>query len=74
MKSSGTRVLFGKFSPPRTEDYELVRQVKLQVIKMFSKDRKSWMQKEREQLVNDRNLNRDRWNNKRYPTDRKSVV
>lgn len=59
--------LFRQSSPPMPEDYELVIQVKSQVMRLFTQDRKAWMQKEREQLVNDRTLNSDRWNNKRYP-------
>ncbi|KAH6688973.1 SWIRM domain-containing protein [Plectosphaerella plurivora] len=57
---------FRSSEPPRPEEYELALQVKSQVLKMYSRDRRSWMQKERELLVNDRKMNHDRWNNKRY--------
>jgi hypothetical protein len=57
---------FRSSEPPRPEEYELALQVKSQVLKMYSRDRLSWMQKERELLVNDRRINHDRWNNKRY--------
>lgn len=57
---------FRTSEPPRAEEYELALQVKSQVMQMYSKDRYSWMLKERRLLVDDRSKNHERWNNKRY--------
>ncbi|WDK17576.1 SWIRM domain-containing protein [Colletotrichum graminicola] len=54
--------LFREGSPPQREDYELALQLKSQVMRLFANRRKSWYEKEREQVRADRKLNHARWN------------
>ncbi|KAK2003803.1 SWIRM domain-containing protein [Colletotrichum falcatum] len=61
--------LFREGSPPQREDYELALQLKSQVMRLFATKRKSWYEKEREQVRADRKLNHARWNSVvRYQT------
>ncbi|TQN71535.1 SWIRM domain-containing protein [Colletotrichum shisoi] len=61
--------LFREGSPPQREDYELALQLKSQVMRLFANKRKSWYEKEREQVRADRKLNHARWNSVvRYQT------
>ncbi|KAJ0338478.1 hypothetical protein KNSL1_012434 [Colletotrichum chrysophilum] len=61
--------LFREGSPPQPEDYELLLQCKSQAIELFSRDRKAWFEKERDQVRADRKLNSARWNSVvRYQT------
>ncbi|OLN94064.1 SWIRM domain-containing protein [Colletotrichum chlorophyti] len=61
--------LFREASPPQREDYELALQLKSQVMKLFNSNRKSWFEKERDQVRADRKLNHERWNSgMRYQT------
>lgn len=66
--ASRNAALFERSSPPRREHYELTLQFKSQIMLLFTKDRRAWMEKERALLIKDRAAFRDRWNNKRYPT------
>lgn len=54
--------MFREGSPPQPEDYELALELKSQVMKLFANNRKSWFEKEREQVRADRRLNSARWN------------
>ncbi|WYZ39046.1 hypothetical protein EsH8_III_000960 [Colletotrichum jinshuiense] len=61
--------LFREGSPPQREDYELALQLKSQVMRLFASKRKSWYEKERDQVRADRKLNHARWNSVvRYQT------
>ncbi|KAK1493771.1 SWIRM domain-containing protein [Colletotrichum cuscutae] len=61
--------LFREGSPPLREDYELALQLKSQVMRLFANKRKSWYEKERDQVRADRKLNHARWNSVvRYQT------
>ncbi|TEA12329.1 SWIRM domain-containing protein FUN19 [Colletotrichum sidae] len=61
--------LFREASPPQREDYELVLHLRSQVMKLVSKDPRSWLEKERNQVRADRKLNSSRWNSGgRYQT------
>ncbi|KAF9872163.1 SWIRM domain-containing protein [Colletotrichum karsti] len=54
--------LFREGSPPQREDYELALQLQSHVMKLFEGNRKSWFEKERDQVRADRKLNSARWN------------
>ncbi|KAL0937835.1 SWIRM domain-containing protein [Colletotrichum truncatum] len=61
--------LFREGSPPQREDYELALQLKSHVMKLFASNRRSWFEKERDQVRADRKLNSARWNSVvRYQT------
>ncbi|ROT41594.1 hypothetical protein SODALDRAFT_338862 [Sodiomyces alkalinus F11] len=65
--ASRNTALFGGASPPRREHYELTLQFKSQIMLLYTKNRRAWMEKERALLIKDREAIRDRWSNKRYP-------
>ncbi|KAL2758305.1 hypothetical protein ACRALDRAFT_2100623 [Sodiomyces alcalophilus JCM 7366] len=65
--ASRNTALFGGGSPPRREHYELTLQFKSQIMLLYTKNRRAWMEKERALLIKDREAFRNRWNNKRYP-------
>jgi hypothetical protein len=53
--------IFGRVSPPRREDYELMLTCRSCVMKLYNANRTEWLRKEREQLKADRRAGAQRY-------------